>query len=76
MADQGGRAVNTFFEAMKSEPLALSLCVMNMLLLGFLYYTGVVAHNERHRETELLYENRKFVGDLLARCTLQPNATR
>ena len=76
MFEQGGRAANTFMEAMKSQPLALALCVMNVLLLGFLYYTGVVAHNERHRETELLYENRKFVGDLLARCTLQPNDKR
>ena len=52
------KAATGFIEAMKSEPLALALCVMNFMLLGFLYYGGVVAHSERLRETELLYENR------------------
>ena len=70
--EEGGKAVNSFMEAMKNQPLALALCVMNFMLLGFLYYGGVVAHSERLRETELLYENRKYVGDLLARCTFQP----
>lgn len=64
------QVAGSFIEAMKGNPLALGLVVMNLGLLGFLYYGGVVAHQERQRETELLYENRRFVGDLLARCTL------
>ena len=68
--EEGGKAVNSFMEAMKNQPLALALCVMNFMLLGFLYYGGVNAHKEREREMELLYENRKFVGELLARCTM------
>lgn len=70
----GGPAqvAGSFIDAMKGNPLALALCVMNLGLLGFLYYAGVAAHSERKQETELLYENRKYVGDLLARCTLLP----
>jgi len=52
------------------------MVLCNLGLLGFLYYGGVVAHQERQRETELLYENRKYVGDLLARCTLAPQEQR
>ena len=71
-----GHAASGFIAALKDQPLVLALCAMNVLLLGFLYYTGVVAHSERQRETELLYENRKFVGDLLARCSMQPSEKR
>ena len=70
--EHGAKAASSFMEAMKSQPLVLALCVMNFMLLGFLYYGGVAAHREREREMELLYENRKYVGDLLARCTFSP----
>lgn len=70
--EEGGKAVNNFLEAMKSQPLALALCVMNFLLLGFLYYTGITAANERHLELQLLYNNRSEVAQLLASCYPAP----
>lgn len=66
--EEGGRAAKTFFEAMREQPLALALVVMNFCLLGFLYYTGVTAANERQKDLDLLYENRKYVTDVLASC--------
>lgn len=66
--EEGAKAAGTFMEIMKAQPLALALCLMNVMLLGFLYYSGWTAAAERHRELELLYENRKFVGTLLANC--------
>jgi len=66
------QVASSFIDAMKSQPLALALAVMNIGLLGFLYYSGVVAHSERAEEMKMLYENRKYVADILARCTLQP----
>ena len=67
--EEGGKAARTFMESLKDQPLSLALVVMNVMLLGYLYYTGVTAANERHVEMQLLYENRKFVGQLLANCT-------
>ena len=67
-----GETARSIVDVFRSQPLSLALVLMNIGLLGFLYYGGVVAHNERQRETELLYENRKFVGTLLARCTISP----
>jgi hypothetical protein len=55
-------------DALKGQPLSLALVVMNLGLLGFLYYEGVQAHAERQRETELLYENRTQMANLLFRC--------
>jgi hypothetical protein len=56
-------------EALKGQPLSLALVVMNLGLLGYLYYEGVQAHAERKAETELMYEYRKTIADLLYRCT-------
>ena len=50
----------------------LAMILLNFGLLVYLYYTGVVANAERRRELELLYENRKFVGQLLAQCYPAP----
>jgi hypothetical protein len=61
-------------EALKGQPLSLALVVMNLGLLGYLYYEGVQAHAERKAETELMYEYRKTIADLLFRCT--PSDTR
>lgn len=63
-----GRAATGFIDALKSQPLSLALVAMNLGLLGYLYYTGVVATEQRQRELELLYRNRTEVGQLLAAC--------
>ena len=72
--EDGGKAARTFVEALKDEPLALALCVMNVLLIGFLYYTGVVAHDERKTEMQMLYENRSEMAKLLFQCQPAPPA--
>jgi len=55
-------------DSLKSQPLALAMVLMNLGLLGFLYYSGVVAHSERAEEMKLMYENRATVAKLLAEC--------
>jgi hypothetical protein len=55
-------------DALKGQPLSLALVVMNLGLLGFLYYEGAQAHAERKTEMELLYDNRRSMADLLYRC--------
>lgn len=66
--EEGAKAANTFFRIMQEQPLSLALVVMNLGLLGFLYYTHITSTNERHIELGLLYENRKYVTDVLASC--------
>jgi len=58
-----------FFAAMKDQPLSLALVVMNLCLLGYLYYAGIVAHDERKTEMQLLYQNRESMAKLLYECT-------
>jgi hypothetical protein len=66
------QVASSFIEAMKGQPLALAMAVMNIGLLGYLYYAGVQAHDERREEMKMLYENRQFVAKLLAECQPVP----
>jgi hypothetical protein len=65
--EQGGRAVNVFFEAMKSQPLSLALVVMNAALLGYLFYSGreqLVARNQYAVETQKILASCLHVDDI------------
>lgn len=66
--EEGAQTARSFIDALKDQPLSLALVIMNLCLLGFLYYTGITASNERKIEMNLLYENRKYVTDMLASC--------
>lgn len=74
--EEAGKVARSFMDIMKDEPIALSLCLMNVLLLGFLYYTGVIAHDERKQEMQLMYENRSEMAKLLAQCYPAPPGGR
>jgi hypothetical protein len=53
--EEGGRAVNTFMVALRGQPLALALVVMNCVLLAYLFYSGhqtAVLRNDYLRETQ------------------------
>jgi hypothetical protein len=69
MTNSFGGAANSFMDALKGQPLALALVVMNLGLLGYLYYAGIQAHSERQEEMKLLYENRREMAQLLYLCT-------
>jgi cytochrome c oxidase assembly factor CtaG len=72
MTNSFGGAANSFMDALKGQPLSLALVVMNILLLGYLYYAGIVAHSERQEEMKLLYQNRSEMAQLLYQCTPAP----
>jgi cytochrome c oxidase assembly factor CtaG len=66
------QVASSFVDALKGQPLSLALVVMNILLLGYLYYAGIVAHSERQEEMKLLYQNRSEMAQLLYQCTPAP----
>ena len=55
-----------FMDAMKTQPLALALAVMNLGLLGIVFYIAHAAH-ENHA-TDL--QARGELSQLLARCVV------
>jgi hypothetical protein len=68
MTQEAGEAAKGFINALKDQPLSLALVVMNLCLLGYLYYEGVNAYSERRHELELLYQNRDKMAALLFKC--------
>lgn len=68
MQEQIGRAVASVTESLKAQPLCLSLVLINAGLIGYLYYQGMSDTNERSKEFDMLYRNRREVSVLLARC--------
>lgn len=69
---EAGETARTVVSIFQREPIVLALILMNIALLGLLYWNGLVAERERSKSLELLYDNRRYVADLLARCSLQP----
>jgi hypothetical protein len=60
----GGEAVSGFVDAMKSQPLALALVVMNIALLAVFYFI-VQSVEARHK---IVSEERAQLVSLLAHC--------
>ena len=44
------------------------MVVMNLALIGFLYYSDRADHLLRQREIELLYESHNEIAQILATC--------
>jgi hypothetical protein len=72
MPEDPTQVAGSFIDALRSQPLSLALVAMNIGLLGFLYYSAVVATQERHLEMQLMYENRTAVAKMLAECYPAP----
>jgi uncharacterized BrkB/YihY/UPF0761 family membrane protein len=68
ISEQTGETVRTFFDALKSQPLSLALVVMNFLLLGFLFYNGMTALDQRRQTVELIVGWQKETDRLMAQC--------
>jgi hypothetical protein len=64
--------VGSVIDSLKAQPLSLALVVMNLGLLGYLYYTGVQSATYREKELTLGYEQRANVAKLLAECSPTP----
>jgi hypothetical protein len=70
--EEAGQTTRSLIDALKRDPFSLSMIVINLMLLGYLYLQGITAEKDRQQERELLYQNRREVGELLAKCYPAP----
>jgi hypothetical protein len=63
-----GQAANTFMDAMKSQPLALALCVMNVALLAIMFYQNKGYTEARQTSLTMILDYQKEMQKLLAQC--------
>jgi hypothetical protein len=73
---EAGETARTALDVFRTQPFLLAMILIDIALLGFLYYQGVNYNQERRRELELLYENRKIVTDALRNCYPAPPPTK
>ena len=67
---EAGETARSALSIFREQPFTLAMVLLNFAMLGFLYVYSVHSEEERKESLRLLYDNRKFVGDLLARCNL------
>jgi hypothetical protein len=67
--EEAGKAAGSVIDAMKTQPLALALVIMNCALLGLFFFVTSTVAKQREREITMLYAEHKEVRELLSRCT-------
>jgi hypothetical protein len=55
-----------FIDAMKTQPLSLALCAMNLALCALFYFILSTVAEQRRREVQLFYDEAKSVREMLA----------
>jgi hypothetical protein len=75
VTEEGAKAIGSFVNAFRNEPLSLALIAMNLCLLGFFYFLLSTVSTQREREIGLLYADKKEVREMLSKCIVpvKPN---
>ena len=68
VGEEAGKAVGGFFNIMGGQPLALALVVMNLILLGYLFYTAASITNSRKETVDLIVGWQKETDKLMVNC--------
>ena len=68
--EEAGKLAGGVVEALKTQPLGLIMLIVNVLLIGLLFYVAVVSSRTREREVNLIYQAQQRVQDLLAHCVV------
>ncbi len=71
--EEAGKAVNSFLDIMKSQPLSLALVVMNILLLMLLWSVYNSADKARQDEMSMIFKAQSDMQILLSRCVVPPS---
>jgi hypothetical protein len=70
IAEEGGKVANKAIDIFGQSPLVLALVVMNMALIGFVYYQGVASNTLRRDNVTAYLQQVKETQELLSRCVV------
>jgi hypothetical protein len=73
--EEGAKVATGLVDSLKTQPLSLALVLMNICLLGFFWLILTKVAEQRQREVQLLYEDKKEVRELIARCIVPDQRT-
>jgi hypothetical protein len=66
--EEGARAAGTFMTIMKEQPLSLALSIMNLALIGLIWWFTTKQIDVRNHDLELYFAHQKETSLLLSRC--------
>jgi hypothetical protein len=66
--EEGARAAGTFMTIMKEQPLSLALSIMNLALIGLIWWFTTKQIEVRNHDLELYFAHQKETALLLSRC--------
>lgn len=66
--EEVGKVAGGFIDALKGQPLSLALVVMNVVLLGYLFYNEGKYVEARREFAKMLFDQQKVQSELLAKC--------
>lgn len=66
--EEAGKAVGSFIDSLKSQPLSLALVVMNVVLLAYLFYMEMRFSEGRKFAFEKIVEQQQDMAQMLAHC--------
>jgi hypothetical protein len=68
ITEEAGKAVTGVVTSIGTQPLALALVVMNLVLLGFLFYVQHSTNSQRKETVDLIVGWQKDTDKLMANC--------
>jgi hypothetical protein len=73
-AEEAAKVASGFMTAMSANPVMLGMVIVNLAMIGMLWFVLRFAQEARKTEFELIFASQKEVRDILARCIV-PNKT-
>jgi len=68
--EEGAKVASGVVDALKAQPFALSMVVINAALVGLLFFIGWRTSETRQREVDQFYQSQKETQELLAKCIM------
>lgn len=68
VTEEVGKQVGSIVSVIGQQPLSLALVIMNLVLLGYLFYMGTSTTAQRKETTQLVIDWQKENGKILANC--------
>lgn len=62
-------SVNQAIDAMKTSPVTLGMVILNLAMIGMLFYVLRYVSESRRQEFEMIFASQKEVQQLLANCS-------
>ena len=68
--EEGAKVAGSVVDALKSQPFALSMVIINASLIGLLFFVGWKSAENRQSELDKFYSSQKETQELLAKCIM------